>query len=52
MFVTRVAVLFFLLGTLTSAVWAGQQLDEHDGSATTITSPLNGVAVERSFELM
>ncbi len=52
MFVTRLTALLFLLVSLTSSVWAGQQLDVHDGSAITITSPHNGASVERSFELM
>lgn len=52
MFVTRVTALFFLLVTLASLVWAGKQLDVHDGSAITITSPHNGESVERSFELI
>ena len=45
MFVTRVTALFFLLVTLASLVWAGKQLDVHDGSAITITSPHNGESV-------
>ena len=32
-------------------VWAGEQLDIHDGSAVTITSPQNGDTVGRSFDL-
>ena len=33
-------------------VWAGQQLDVHDGSAITITSPQNGDTVGNSFDLV
>ncbi|MDH5429861.1 MAG: hypothetical protein OEZ57_10200 [Nitrospirota bacterium] len=33
-------------------VWAGKQLDTHDGSAITITSPQNGAIVESAFELV
>lgn len=38
------------LGVSTFA-WAGQQLDVHDGSAITITSPQNGETVGSSFDL-
>jgi hypothetical protein len=31
---------------------AGQQLDVHDGSAISITSPQNGATVESSFDLV
>ncbi len=41
------------LGLLLSQhVWAGQQLDVHDGSAITITSPQNGETVANSFDLV
>ena len=33
-------------------VWAGKQLDVHDGSAITITSPEHGAAVGSSFDLV
>ncbi len=33
-------------------VMAGQQLDVHDGSAITISSPQNGATVESSFDLV
>ena len=39
----------FLVATAT--VWAGEQLNIHDGSAITITSPENGASVENSFDL-
>ncbi len=32
--------------------WAGEQLDVHDGSAITITSPQNGATVGNSFDLV
>ncbi len=32
-------------------VLAGEQLDVHDGSAITITSPQNGATVESAFDL-
>ncbi|MGE0472824.1 MAG: hypothetical protein AB7P17_04255 [Nitrospirales bacterium] len=52
MLVTRMTVLLFLLLTCTASVWAGQQLDVHDGSSITITSPQNGETVEGSFDLL
>ena len=39
------------LGFVTPTVWAGKQLDVHDGSAITITSPQNGATVGNSFDL-
>ena len=33
-------------------VWAGKQLDIHDGSAITITSPQNGSTIGNSFDLV
>ena len=37
---------------LSSQAWAGQQLDVHDGSAISITSPQNGATVGSSFDLV
>ena len=37
---------------LSQQVGAGQQLDVHDGSAITITSPQNGATVESSFDFV
>jgi hypothetical protein len=42
----------FVLLIMAQPVWAGQQLDIHDGSAITITSPQNGATVESSFDLV
>ncbi len=36
---------------LSQSVWAGKQLNVHDGSAITITSPQNGAIVGSSFDL-
>lgn len=36
---------------MSQQVLAGQQLDIHDGSAITITSPQNGATVGSSFDL-
>lgn len=44
-----IAILFVFC--LSSVAWAGQQLDVHDGSAITITSPQNGETVGNSFDL-
>ena len=48
--------LFFALAYLglvmPQHVNAGQQLDVHDGSAITITSPQNGATVSNSFDLV
>lgn len=46
-----IIVLFCLGLALSSQAWAGQQLDIHDGSAISITSPQNGATVESSFDL-
>lgn len=48
----RGVVVLLILVSLTSSAWAGQQLDVHDGSAITITSPHHGETVESSFELV
>lgn len=45
-------IVVLVLFSIASLSWAGQQLDVHDGSAITITSPQNGASVESSFELM
>lgn len=45
---------FFMLGILgwsSQGLAAGKQLDMHDGSAITITSPQNGHTVGSSFDL-
>ena len=42
----------FVLLSMSQTVWAGQQLDVHDGSAITITSPQNGATVGSSFDLV
>ena len=47
-----ILALFSLGLVLSQLVWAGQQLDVHDGSAITITSPQNGSTVGSSFDLM
>ena len=52
----QITYLFLALGCL-GLVWsqqvsAGEQLDVHDGSAITITSPQNGATVESSFDLV
>ena len=39
-------------GFVAPTVWAGKQLDVHDGSAITITSPQNGATVGNSFDLV
>ncbi len=36
---------------ISQQVLAGEQLDVHDGSAITITSPQNGATVESAFDL-
>ncbi len=46
-----ILVLFCLSFVLSYQAWAGQQLDIHDGSAISITSPQNGETVESSFDL-
>lgn len=43
--------LFFVSVALSSQAWAGEQLDIHDGSAISITSPQNGSTVGSSFDL-
>ncbi len=47
-----ILVLFFVSLALSSHAWAGQQLDVHDGSAISITSPQNGATVGSSFDLV
>ena len=42
----------FVLLSMSQKVWAGQQLDVHDGSAITIASPQNGATVGNSFDLV
>ena len=50
---TRLFLVLSCLGLVMSQqVWAGQQLDIHDGSAITITSPQNGATVGSSFDLV
>ncbi len=50
---TRFMLVVFCMGfVLTSQAWAGQQLDVHDGSAISITSPQNGATVGSSFDLV
>lgn len=46
-----ILVLFCLGCVLSHQAWAGQQLDIHDGSAITISSPQNGDTVGSSFDL-
>lgn len=49
----RLVLVLSCLGLfLAGHVFAGQQLDVHDGSAITITSPQNGSTVGSSFDLM
>lgn len=49
----RLILVLFCLGlVLSHQGWAGQQLDVHDGSAITITSPQNGATVGSSFDLV
>ena len=49
----KVVLVFCFLGfVLSSQTWAGQQLDVHDGSAISITSPQNGATVGSSFDLV
>ena len=49
---TRLVLVLSCLGlVLSQQVLAGQQLDVHDGSAITITSPQNGATVGNSFDL-
>ncbi|MDH5563516.1 MAG: hypothetical protein OEY91_07850 [Nitrospirota bacterium] len=49
----RVILVVFCMGFMLSQYgWAGQQLDVHDGSAISITSPQNGATVESSFDLV
>ncbi len=43
-------VLLFL--AFSQMVWAGEQLDVHDGSAITITAPQNGATVSSPFDLV
>ena len=44
-------VLVSIIGWSSQGFAAGKQLDLHDGSATTITSPQNGDLVGASFDL-
>ena len=46
-----VLILSCLCLVLSQKVLAGEQLDVHDGSAITITSPQNGATVGNSFDL-
>jgi len=52
----QLTCMFFVLSCLglvvSQQVSAGQQLDVHDGSAITITSPQNGATVGSSFDLV
>ena len=45
-----VLAIFMCFG-IAQSIWAGQQLDVHDGSAITITSPQIGATVGSSFDL-
>ena len=45
-------VLWCLGLVVSQQVWAGEQLDVHDGSAITITAPQNGATVGSSFDLV
>lgn len=48
----RLILVLFCLGlAFSSQAWAGQQLDVHDGSAISITSPQNGATIGNSFDL-
>ena len=50
---TRLVLVVLCLGfMMSSPVMAGQQLDIHDGSAITISSPQNGATVGNSFDLV
>ena len=50
---TSLFLVLLCLGLVVSQqVWAGQQLDVHDGSTITISPPQNGATVENSFELV
>jgi len=50
---TAVVLVVFCVGLgLSPLVWAGQQLDVHDGSAITITSPQDGATVGNTFDLV
>ena len=51
MFYRRVSFVLLVLLSLAPSVWAGKQLDVHDGSEITITSPQHGQTVRRSFPL-
>ncbi len=51
-FKRQVFVVLCLSFVFSYQVWAGQQLDTHDGSAITITSPQNGATVGNSFDLV
>ena len=48
----RIFVLLCISFVFSYHVWAGEQLDVHDGSAITITSPHNGATVGNSFDLV
>ncbi len=51
MFYRKISMMLLVLFSLSSSVWAGEQLDVHDGSEITITSPQNGQTVGSSFPL-
>ena len=52
-FVKRLALVLGCIGLVFSQqAWAGEQLDVHDGSAISITSPQNGATVGKSFDLV
>ena len=51
MFYRVMGTMLVMLFNLSSFVWAGNQLDVHDGSEITITSPQNGQTVGPSFKL-
>ena len=51
-FKTLLLVLFCLGLAGSHQAWAGQQLDVHNGSAITITSPLNGATVGSTFDVV
>ncbi len=48
---TKLLIGFLILG-MPHLAWAGKQLEVHDGSAITITSPQNGAQVGSTFDLV
>ncbi len=51
-FMAVILVVFCVGVSLSTRAWSGQQLDVHDGSAITITSPQNGATVGKTFEIV